>query len=291
MVFDNKKHLIILLAPALLVLCIFAIYPVIQVTFYSFFEVDFVGDGPSIFVGLQNYDELFDDYFFASSVTNTIKFSIIASTLQVGLGLLVAILFHRNFPGKKFALPIIIYPMMLSTLVCSAIWRSWFHYDFGMLNHALLGLGLSPVEWLFDPTLALYSIILVDVWQWTPMTFLIVLAGLQSIPQDILDAAKADGAREFKRLIYVILPMIKGHIMLAFLLRTLDTFKLFDKVYALTGGGPGNATETMSVFVYRHGFKFFEIGMASAASVVMLVIACGLSILYASKILGEQKGS
>ncbi|MEH6445991.1 MAG: sugar ABC transporter permease [Oceanospirillaceae bacterium] len=287
MIFSNKKHLLMLLLPALLVLCIFAIYPVIQVTVFSFMEVDFNTD-ESHFVGLQNYRDLLDDWFFTTSISNTVRFSLIASVVQVSLGLLLAILFNRNFPGKRFALPIIIYPMMLSTLVCSAIWRSWYHYDFGMLNHWLTGLGMSPVEWLFNPSIALYSVILVDVWQWTPMTFLIVLAGLQSIPQDISEAARTDGANEFQILLFITLPMIKGHIMLALLLRTLDTFKLFDKVYALTGGGPGNSTETMSVFVYRNGFKFFEIGLASAASVFMLVIACSLSILYASKILGEQ---
>lgn len=287
MIFSNRKHLILLVAPALIVLFIFAIYPVIQVTLYSFMEVDF-DTSESHFIGLQNYRDLLDDWFFTTSIKNTVQFSIIASLVQVALGLLLAILFNRSFPGKRFALPIIIYPMMLSTLVCSAIWRSWYHYDFGMLNHWLTSIGLSPLEWLFDPSLALYSVILVDVWQWTPMTFLIVLAGLQSIPQDISEAARTDGANELQILCFITLPMIKGHIMLALLLRTLDTFKLFDKVYALTEGGPGNATETMSVFVYRNGFKFFEIGLASAASVFMLVIACGLSILYASKILGEQ---
>lgn len=288
MIFSNKKHLAILLFPALIVLFIFAIYPVIQVTAYSFMEIDYTSDESS-FVGLKNYQYLLDDWFFVTSVGNTIKFSIIASLLQVFFGLILAILFHRKFPGRNFALPVIIYPMMLSTLVCSAIWRSWFHYDFGMLNHALLFLGLSPIEWLFDPDLALYSIILVDVWQWTPMTFLIVLAGLQSIPQDVTEAARTDGGNEFQILVHITLPMIKAHLLLALLLRSLDTFKLFDKVYALTGGGPGNATETMSVFVYRHGFKFFDIGVAAAASVFMLVIACSLSILYASKILAEQK--
>ncbi|MGB1238419.1 MAG: carbohydrate ABC transporter permease [Pseudomonadales bacterium] len=288
MIFSSKKHLLTLLLPALAVLIIFAIYPVIQVTIYSFMEVDFHA-GESEFVGLQNYRDLLDDWFFVTSVGNTVKFSLIASIAQVALGLLLAILFNRSFPGKRFALPIVIYPMMLSTLVCSAIWRSWYHYDFGMLNYWLTSVGLSPVEWLFDPSLALYSVILVDIWQWTPMTFLIVLAGLQSIPKDISEAARSDGANEWQVLWHITLPMIKGHILLALLLRTLDTFKLFDKVYALTGGGPGNATETMSVFVYRNGFKFFEIGLASAASVFMLVIACALSILYASKILGEQK--
>lgn len=288
MIFSNKKHLTLLLFPALLVLIIFAVYPVIQVAIYSFMEVDFNTDN-STFIGLQNYRDLLDDWFFVTSVGNTVKFSLIASVVQVTLGLLLAILFNRHFPGKRFALPVIIYPMMLSTLVCSAIWRSWYHYDFGMLNHWITALGFSPVEWLFNPSLALYSVILVDVWQWTPMTFLIVLAGLQSIPQDITEAARTDGANELQILCFITLPMIKGHLMLALLLRTLDTFKLFDKVYALTGGGPGNATETMSVFVYRNGFKFFEIGLASAASVFMLMIAFGLSILYATKILGEQK--
>ncbi len=287
MIQTPKKHLAILILPAAAVIFVFAIVPVGWVITHAFMHLD-PATGKTAFAGLENFRDLFSDWFFVSSIKTTVKFSLIASFLQVGLGLSLALLFNRKFAGRRFALPVIIYPMMLSTLVASSVWRAWFHYDFGMLNHWLSMAGLPSVKWLFDPKLALYSIILVDVWQWTPMTFLIVLAGLQSIPKDVLEAAVMDNVSPARRTVFVILPMIRGHIFLALLVRSIDTFRLFDKVYALTGGGPGNATETLSMFVYRHGFKFFEVGTASAASIVMLAIACALSLLYATRILKGQ---
>ncbi len=286
--YQNKRQLSILILPAFLTLLLFGVFPVCWVVIHAFVDLDF-NTNESTFVGIQNFIDLSEDWFFTSSIQTTIHFSIISSLLQVILGLLLALLFFEKFPGRKIALSIVIYPMMLSTLVVSSIWRSWFHYDFGMLNHWLGLLGINSIEWLFDPDLALYSIMLVDVWQWTPVTFLIVLAGLQGIPKDVLDACKTDGASKFQTLIHVILPMIKGHLFLALLIRSIDTFRLFDKVYALTGGGPGNSTETLSMFVYKHGFKFFEIGPASAASLVMLIIALSLSLLYAANILKGQQ--
>ena len=149
-------------------------------------------------------------------------------------------------------------------------------------------MGLPPQEWLFNPDLALYAIALVDTWQWTPMAFLIILAGLQSIPKDIGEAAMVDGARGWKSFIYITLPLIKKQLMLAFLLRSIDTFKLFDKVYVMTGGGPGNSTETLSMFVYKYGFRFFDLGMASAAALVMLAISLLMTLIYARNVM---KGS
>jgi len=288
MLFANRKHLLLLMGPAFFMLCVFAVYPVIQIFIYSFLDVDYTA-GKSVFIGIENYEELLDDWKFAISAKNTLVFSVVASLLQVGLGLLLALLFNREFWGKRFAMSVIIYPMMLSTLVCSAIWRSWYHYDFGLLNYILISLGLVPIEWLTDPDLALYSVILVDIWQWTPMTFLIMMAGMQSIPKDVLEAAQNDGAKGWRLYWYIILPQLKSHLFLALLLRTIDTFKIFDKVYALTGGGPGVATETLSMYVYEKGFKFFELGLASAASMVMLLIALALSIVYAMKTLKDER--
>ena len=288
MIQTSKSQLAILILPAAAVIVVFALVPVFWVIGHAFMHLDPV-TGKTAFAGLANFRDLFSDWFFISSIKTTVLFSLLASFFQVGLGLALALLFNRKFTGRRFALPVIIYPMMLSTLVASSVWRAWFHYDFGMLNHWLAMAGVHPVKWLFDPKLALYSIILVDVWQWTPMTFLIVLAGLQSIPKDILEASVMDRASALQRTLFITLPMIRGHIFLALLVRSIDTFRLFDKVYALTGGGPGNATETLSMFVYRHGFKFFEVGTASAASIVMLAIACALSLLYATRILKGQQ--
>jgi multiple sugar transport system permease protein len=153
-----------------------------------------------------------------------------------------------------------------------------------------VSIGLPAQEWLFNPNLALFAIAMVDTWQWTPMAFLIILAGLQSVPKDINEAAMVDGAKGWKSTFYITLPLIQKQILLAFLLRSIDTFKLFDKVYVMTGGGPGNATETLSMFVYKYGFRFFDLGMASASSLVMLAISLSMTLIYAKRVMkGGQK--
>lgn len=285
MLFENKKQLLTLLTPALMIFCLLTVYPIGNVIYHAFGEVN---NNVYHFVGLANFKELLADFFFITAIKNTFTFTVVASLSQVLLGLVLALLFNRKFVGRRWALPIIIYPMMLSTLVCSSIWRSWYHYDYGLLNNLLIKVGLSPMEWLFDPNMALYSIALVDTWQWTPMAFLIILAGLQSIPKDIREAAMVDGAKGGRSFIYITLPLIQRQLMLALLLRSIDTFKLFDKVYVMTGGGPGNATETLSMFVYKYGFRFFDSGMASAAALIMLMISMSMTFIYAKKVIGEK---
>jgi multiple sugar transport system permease protein len=261
--------LIVLMSPAVLVLGVLALYPVARVLIDSFFSVDYAS-GHRLFIGLANYRSVIADDEFGTSFVNTIQFTIVASIAEVLFGLALALLFFRAFPGRRIALPLAVLPMLLSTLVCSAIWRNWLNYS-GFLNALLTAAGLPRVPWLSDPHLALWSLMLVDVWQWTPMAFLIIFAGLQSIPPEVAEAARTDGANEWQTLRYITLPLVAPHIALAMLLRSIDTFKLFDKVYALTGGGPGNATQTLSTYIYDTGFRFFNVGPASAASVLMLL--------------------
>ncbi|WP_153137135.1 carbohydrate ABC transporter permease [Paraburkholderia agricolaris] len=266
--------LVVLVGPAGLVLGVLALYPVLRVLVDSFFNVDYAS-GQRAFTGLENYRAVLADSEFTASFFNTLQFTVVASVSEVVLGAALALLFYRAFRGRRFVMPLLILPMMLSTLVCSAIWRNWLNYS-GFLNALLAVFGLPGVQWLSDPNLAIWSLILVDVWQWTPMAFLIILAGLQSIAPELYEAARIDGASEWQCLRHITLPLIVPQIVLAMLLRSIDTFKLFDKVYALTGGGPGNATQTLSTYVYDTGFRFFNVGPASAASVLMLLVAAVL---------------
>ena len=279
---------ILLLLPALVVLLALTIYPLVTVVYYSFFDYHYVR-GFEGFVGLGNYRYLLGDLFFTVSIRNTLVFALLATVTQILLGLGFALLFNRPFWGRQLFVPMMIFPMILSTMVVSAIWRAWFHYDYGFLNNLLRAVGLEGVRWLFDPAIALYSIVLVDVWQWTPMVFLILLAGLQSIPREYYEAAQIDGATGFQVMVSVTLPLIKGHLFLAALLRTVDSFKLFDKVYALTRGGPGISTESISTYIYREGFRYFNVGTASAASIIMLAVALLLTLVYAGQVLRGQR--
>ena len=275
----------LLLAPAFVLFALLTLYPLGRVLALSFFKTEY-GFEDAVFVGLDNYAVLAADSFFRQATWNTVVFTLLATAGELGLGLMLALLVSRNFPGRFLVIPTLVAPFVLSTMVVTAIWSAWFHYDFGFLNNALRAAHLPPVAWLFDPDIALLSIVLIDVWQTAPLTFLILLAGLQSIPAEVHEAARIDGATPRQILLRITLPLLMPHMMLAALLRSIDSFKLFDKVYALTGGGPGQATETLSMYVYRQGFKFFDVGLASAAAVVMVIVAGILAGLYATKIIG-----
>ena len=281
----NHRSALVLLAPACALFAIVTIYPLGRTLLLSFFETEYSFEGAR-FVGLGNYAALASDSFFRQATWNTIVFTLMATAAEIGLGLGLALLLARDFPGRFIVIPALIAPFVLSTMVVTAIWSAWFHYDFGFLNNVLRAANLQPVPWLFAPSLALSSIALVDVWQTTPLTFLILLAGLQSIPPEVYEAARVDGASPRQILMRITLPLLTPHIALAALLRSIDSFKIFDKVYALTGGGPGQATETLSMYVYRQGFKFFDMGLASAAAMVMVVVAGALAAVYAVRLLG-----
>lgn len=270
----------LLLGPAAALFALLTIYPLGRVLILSFFMTEYGFEGAT-FIGGENYQYLLSDSFFQQATWNTISFTLMATISEVALGLMLALMVSRRFPGRWLVIPTLIAPFVLSTMVVTAIWRAWFHYDFGFLNNLLRTVSLSPVEWLFDPDLAMISLVLVDLWQTAPLTFLILLAGLQSIQPETYEAARMDGASPIQVLLTITLPLLVPHMLLAALLRSIDSFKIFDKVYALTGGGPGMATETLSMYVYKLGFKFFDVGLASTAAVVMIVVAGVLAAIYA----------
>jgi len=276
------------LLPALLLIVFLTVYPLVRVFYLSFYRYNPIRRVER-FTGFDNYLRLFSDRFFLTGLKNTFLFSVGATVTEVLLGLGLALLFNVKFRGRKFLLPLVIFPMMFSTMVICAIWRSMYHYDYGIFNYALRSLGFEPVKWLINKDLALWSVVLVDIWQWTPMAFLILLAGLQSIPGELYEAARVDGATGARLFRHITLPLLRNHIFLALLLRSIDTFKIFDKVYALTGGGPGTATETISFYIYRQGFTYFNMGRASAAAVVMFLAVTLVSFFYIRQVWRGEK--
>lgn len=274
-------------APALLVILFLTTYPISTILYDSFFRYDFIS-GAREFIGLQNYIRIINEELFRRSFVNTLVFTLSASFLEVFLGVLLAFLLYGKFRGKRAASLIIIFPMIISTMVICAVWQTFFHFEIGLFNYLLGKLGMEPVGWLTDRSVALLSIILVDIWQWTPFAYLIIQAGMSSISEELFEAARIDGARGDQIAFRITLPILSGQILLVLMLRTLDTFRLFDKVYALTGGGPANATQTLSFFIYREGFSFFNFGRASAASVVTLFFVAFLALFYVRKLLRED---
>lgn len=283
----HQRFFYLLLIPTVLVVAFLTIYPTLAVFANSLFEYDYIG-GIRTFVGAANYRAIALDAQFIQSATNTALFVLLAASLETGLGLLLALLYQRPFRGRKTAATLAVVPMMLSTMVVSATWRTLFHFDIGPINALLRGMGADPVGWLIDRRIALFSIVIVDVWQWTPFAFIILLAALQTIPKEYMEAARIDGCDPVAVVHRITLPLMRSHLLMVALLRTIDTFRLFSKVYALTGGGPGNATETVSYYIYREAYRYFNLGRAGAASVLAFAVIAVVAAFYLPRLLREE---
>jgi len=239
------------------------------------------------FVGLDNYIQAVGDDGFWHSLELTIGFMVVALVVELVLGIGLAVLLEQVFRGRRAVLILLLLPMFVTNVVIGLIWRILLSYDFGLLNWLLSVLGLPKVAWLGDPGLALWSLVIVDVWNTTAFVALLVLAGLAAVPDEPRQAARVDGASAWQTFRLITLPLLKPVIFVAVVWRTIDLFRIFDVVYSLTGGGPYNATETISVYAYNQGFASFNLGFASAISyLIILALAFILAIEY--RILGRR---
>jgi multiple sugar transport system permease protein len=263
---------VLFIAPAFLVLFIILVYPLGYSFWLSFHDWTLYNFRTAIpFVGLQNYIQLLTSGEFFHSVGITLLFMAGAISLEFVIGMGLALLLDRNLWGKGIIRSLILLPMMVTNVVIGLTWRLLFNYQFGIINYYLGVLGIAPVQWVSSPTMAMPSIIIVDVWNTTSFVTLMLLAGLQSLPEEPFEAARIDGASAWQSFRYLTLPLLRPTIMVALLWRIIDTFRIFDVVYLLTAGGPARATETVSLFVYRNGFQLFNLGYASAASYLMIL--------------------
>lgn len=277
-----------LLIPAVLLFLAITVFPLLYNAYLSLHHYSLLRRVFS-FLGASNYIRLSQDGLFLASIANTLRFVLLATAVEVLLGTGLALLFNARLRAKRVLLPLTVLPMMLPTMVVCAVWVILYDFEFGFLNNVLRSIGLSPVNWLANPRWAMESLVLVDIWQWTPFVLLVILAGLQSIPDFLYEAAQIDGATPLQMFRHITLPILSFHIRLVILLRLIDTFRVFDKVYAMTGGGPGYTTETISLYTFREGFRYFNLGYASAASLVMLLMVLGVSILYARRMWKEMR--
>lgn len=284
----NNSFYYIIFLPAVIVIIFLTVYPIFDVLSLSLYKYNYLSDSKTFF-GFKNFVRIFNDQTFQRSFINTLIFSTLATFAETAIGIFLALLFYGYFKGKRVFMIMVIFPMMISTMVICSVWKTLYHYDIGLLNYLLKLVGLKPFGWLINQNVALLSIILVDIWQWSPFAFIIIQAGLNSIPKEVFEAASIDGANYRKTLLYITFPILFSQIMLVILLRTIDTFRIFGKVYALTQGGPGNATETLSYYVYREGFTYFNLGRASTASVYILLVIGVIAFFYIRNILREAK--
>ena len=273
------------IAPAFVVLSLVLVYPLGYALWLSFHQwtLRTVKQGTP-FIGFQNYTNLFSNPDFINSILTTFKFVFFAISFEFILGMGVALLLNHDLKAKNIFRALILLPMMCTNVVIGLTWRLLLNYQYGLVNYYLGRLGILPVEWLSSPNVAMVSVVIVDVWNTTSFVALMLLAGLQSLPDEPYEAAKIDGASSLQTFYYLTLPLLRPIILVVLLWRFIDTFRIFDVIYLLTAGGPARVTETVSIYVYRYGFQSFNLGVAAAASFIMLVIMLLIAGLLARSI-------
>lgn len=261
------------LAPAIIILAVLSIWPVFNLAYLSFADVHWVSGAAVVnSVGLRNFHELFTgEAVYWAGVRNTIVFAICAVTLQMTFGFTMALAVRRaSRLGRSVLTAVFLLPIVIPPIVIGAMWRLLLGRDFGIVNSIITTIGLPQVDWLGDPRFALLSVIIVDVWHWTPFVFLLTLAGLESLDQEVFDAAKLDVKNRWQELRYVTIPLMMPTILITLAFRMILSFKVFDEIYLLTGGGPGTATEVINFSINRVFFAQDRVGMGSAMSLVTI---------------------
>jgi len=279
------------LLPVIVLLVAITIFPLLYSLIVSLTNLRLTSmEGPK-FVGLKNYYEiLFHDKRFWRSLYNTFTIAVPALVLEAIIGLGIALLLNRGIRGKKIITVLLILPVVIPPITTGLIWRMLYHEKYGAINGLLYAIGIKyQITWLSTPGLAKFAVIITDVWQWTPFMMMMILAGLQSIPVECIEAAEIDGANAFQRFIYITLPMLRYTIMVATLLRIMDLIKLFDVIFVLTMGGPGGTTETISIYTYLVSFRAFRMGFGSALSYLVLIITVLFSTYFIKIVRGKGK--
>ena len=269
--------------PALALMLLLSVLPLANLLWTSFHNVSWA-DGQATWapVGLAHYRALADDELFRAGLGNTTVFALAAVAGQMVLGFLLALLCSRVTRGRVLYRTVFILPILIPGIVIGAIWKLMLNYDFGLANQFIGLLGLEPRDWLGDAGTALLSVVVVDIWHWTPFCFLLFLAGLESLPQDVYEAAWIDGATAWQELVFVTLPMMMPTILVTFAFRLVLAFKVFDEVYLLTSGGPGTATEVVSFTLYQRFFTEDRVGYGAAMSVAVIFLVSLLLVLALS---------
>jgi multiple sugar transport system permease protein len=262
-------------APALVLLSFVTVYPVLYVIYLSL-ERRLLIFNISRFVGLDNYLFLFRDDRFWNAFGNTAYFTVMSVALEMGLGLSIAVLLNRSFRLKGAARAAVLVPWSVPTVVSARMWEWMYNTDFGILNYIFR----AKINWLGSPSLALNAAVFMDVWKTTPFVAILLTAGLQVIPADLYRAARIDGASAWQAFRRRTLPLLKPVIIVVLTFRTLDAFRVFDAIYVLTGGGPANSTETLSIYAYKVLFQTLQFGYGSALSLVVFLCTGMISVFY-----------
>ena len=275
----NRLTPYMFLAPAGIVLVVALLYPIGYMIYASFLDWSpSQRIGEAEFIGLRNYTNLLGDAAFAESFWVTIKFAAVVVSIEMVLGVGLALLLDRNLRGVSVLRTIFILPMMIAPIVVGLMWRYMYHPTVGIFNRTLKNWGFESIPWLSDGSWAFIAVVIADVWQWTPFIFILSLAAMQSLPSSALEAARIDGASEWQTIILIKLPLMVPVLIVTLLLRLIDAFKVLEVILVLTNGGPGLSTEILSLRIFRTAQEFQNLGEAAAMSNVLLLLLMGLTI-------------
>lgn len=269
---QSRRVGLLFVFPLVLLFLALTIYPFLYMLYISFFDYNLAGGGSPVFYGFRNYAAILTDPIATSTLEFTLRLVLIALPVEILFGLGAALL-ARDIFGGRLVRSLILLPMMIPAVVTGVAWKMLYSFDFGPLNYILSLFNITKQSWLGDYYMAQLSVIIAEIWQWTPFVFLILYAGLQATPWEIVEAARIDGAGTWGVVRYIEIPLLRPLILVVFLIRLIDILKLFDIIYMITWGGPGSATHTFSYYIYKVGLSYgWDVGYAAALSVVLLIV-------------------
>lgn len=276
----KKLKPLIYIAPALVIYLFVIVIP----TFYTFYLSLFEWNGVSVdktFVGIGNYLHLFfEDSVFIKSLKNNIIWTVLSLVVSMGFSLLLAIMLNNKFKGRTLFRAIFYFPFILSNIVVAIIWIWIYNPNMGLINEFLNTLGIEGVEWLSNPKTALYSVFIASTWQSSGGAMIIFLAGLQTMPQETFDSAKVDGANSFQAFLHITIPLLRETFIIVFATTLFGAMRIFDIIYAMTGGGPAHNTQVLASWMYYVGFNLHDVGSGSAISIILLMLVMIVAIPY-----------
>ncbi|MDA8218843.1 MAG: sugar ABC transporter permease [Dehalococcoidales bacterium] len=280
-IFSDRNARYIMPAPAVIAIMLMMVFPVAYTFWLSFYDwFASAPQGPQ-FIGLQNYQKLiFEDTRFQGAFVRTFIFTGSAIAIQTVLGIAMALAFNQEFKGRGVLRTLFLLPMMATPVAVSLVWLMMFDPSTGLLNYILSWFGINPSLWVADPNIALYCIVIVDSWKFTPLMMLIVLAGLSALPPEPYESAVIDGANSVQLFWYITLPLLRPVIMVALLFRSIDALKTFDSIFVITRGGPMYASETLNVYGFLSAFQYFNMGYSSALLVIFFIVVMVVSLVF-----------
>lgn len=291
----DRRFALYLMAPAALFLAVFVAYPLFSLVADSFFEISPIMGGPREFVGLDNYIQAFTSQAFIGAGWRTLAYTLLVVTLEFALGLAMALLFTLLGRNSQVLRTVFLYPLMIAPIVAGLLWKFLMIDNFGLLGALLHQAGIlrdpNQIGWLSNPDIVLFSVAVPDIWLTTSFMCLVLFAGLQNIPGELIEAARLDGARAPAMLFRIILPLLRPVIAVALVVRGVDAARAFDSILIQTNGGPQSASETMSLLIYNTMIRFGEPGLASAMGTVYLIAMLGIAFFAVGTIWRPGKDS